>query len=156
MKKITVLEARNLLANAHNNGERMEALTLLELYCDQYNPYLAGDKGGDVHAPKYGNIQVKAFDGCITVPNGTTGNIIEDLRTAFSKDASSLWIVWFNDNEYVLLDKWKLFDIISNPMNTTDLIRYNTRSDKETLRLRIGTGKRKFFYGLVTKRRRAL
>lgn len=156
MKKITVNEARELFAKAKNNGERVEALTILELYCTQYNPYLAGDKGGDVYAPSLGNVQVKYYDGCIRVPNGTTGNKVNDLRTALENDASDTWMIWFNLKEYVLLNKWELFDTIANKLNTEELIRYNTRSGETTLRLECGPAKRKYFYGKVRQRVRAI
>lgn len=152
MKKITVKEARELLSNAKNNGERMEALTILELHCTQYNPYLSADKGGDVYAPKYGNIQVKAFDGSITVPHGTTGNILEDLKTAFTRDASDTWMIWFTDDQYILMNKWILLDKLSNPLITDECIRYNVRNGRKVIRFKLGSKKRTyFFYDLVTR-----
>jgi len=156
MKKITVLEARNLLANAKNNGERMEALTILELHCTQYNPYLSASKGGDVYAPKYGNIQVKAFDGSITVPNGTTGNILKDLETCFTHDASQYWMIWFTDDQYILMDKWELLKRISNKLITEEVIRYNVRNSKEVIRFKLGKEKRKYFFNDLIERKRVI
>lgn len=156
MRKITVEEARQLLANAKNNGERMEALAILELYCTQYNPYLSADKGGDVYAPKYGNIQVKAFDGSITVPGGTTGNKVKDLETAFAHDASDMWMIWFTDSQYILMNKWDLLKKIANPLITEEVIRYNKRNGVEVLRLEMGSQKRKYFFNDLIKRRRAI
>ncbi len=156
MKKITVNEARELFSKAKNNGERVEALTILELYCTQYNPYLAGDLGGDVYAPSLGNVQVKFATGCIRVPNGTTGDKVADLRTALENDASDIWCIWFNLNEYMVINKWDFFNTIANKLNTEELIRYNTRSGAETLRLECGTGKRKYFFGKVRQRVRAV
>lgn len=141
-RKIKISVAREIYKNAKNNGERREAQTLAELYATGYNPTAPGDEVGDIETPNGTQIQVKCFDGVI--PGETTGNIVEDLEIAFMEDASPIWAIWFNEKYYILIEKWDLFNHIAK--NPEDLIRYNMRDGKQTLRLKIGMQKRKFFF----------
>lgn len=141
-RKIKIAIARKIYANAKNNGEKREAQTLAELYATGYNPTAPGSLIGDIEIANGTQIQVKSFDGII--PGETTGNIIEDLRNAFNEDASPIWVIWFNAKEYILIEKWDLFNHIKK--DTEDLIRYNKRNGETQLRLRIGIGKKKFFF----------
>lgn len=141
-RKVKIATAREIYKNAKNNGERREAQTLAEMYCTSYNPYSAGSEVGDTESSNGIQIQVKAFDGEIT--KETTTDLMLDLKNAFEKDASEIWVIWFNEKHYIVIEKWELFDIIEK--DPLEFIRYNTRNGKKVLRLRIGMGKRKHFF----------
>ena len=159
MMMINVNEAYalDLLASATNNGTRVEALTMLELGATQYAPYLDGSLGGDMITPQYGHVQVKYMNGEIKVPEGATGELFNDFAKALNADYSDTWVIWFSLKEYMVISKAELLKVVGNPNLTEQLIGYNTNRKKEkVVRLEMGTNKRKFFFGKVIKRTRAL
>lgn len=151
--KVTREYARWLYANAKNNGERVEALTLLQFNCTQYNPTLKGSLGGDVYGPTCGHMQVKYFNGRITIPGGATGNILADLRKALDEDASPKWIIWSDLDTYAVFTKDELYNLIATKGLTHRLIESKpNQKGEETLRLKMGTGKYHFWMDKLEKR----
>ena len=141
-KKIKIDEIREKAKFAKNVGELRELQTMAEMYTVKYNPTASGNLMGDIELANGTQVQVKSFDGII--PGETTGNILEDLRKALEEDASPVWVIWFNAKEYIVIEKWDLFNHIAK--HTEDLIKYNVRDGKKQLRLKMGPQKRKFFF----------
>lgn len=144
MHKVTAEYAKDYYAKANNNGWRAEALALRILHCTAHNPYLSAELGGDVYSPKYGDVQVKYANGRIP---GTVdpNNLEESLRKAFEADASPTWMIFFTLDEYVIIDKWELFKIMTNKFNRKQFFR-----NDNGLRLTIGIDKKMYFKNAQT------
>ena len=136
--KVSASYAYDYLAKATNNGWKAEALALLILHCTEHNPYLDAEKGGDVFSPKHGNVQVKYMNG--RIPGAVGNDLFQSLKEAFEADASETWMIFFSLKEYILIDKWELYKIITNKFNRDKLV-----YDDGGLRIQIGAGKKKYF-----------
>lgn len=153
MRKVSVSWAREEYPKAKNNGERAELLTLMQFYCTQYNPTLKGSLGGDVYGPTCGHMQVKYFNGRITIPAGATGDIPADLRRALDEDASPTWIIWPDLDTYAVFTKDELYSLLTNKLLMHELIEETEdRKGVTTLRLKMGPGKTKYFMNKLQKR----
>jgi hypothetical protein len=136
--KVSASYAYDYLSKANNNGWKAEALALLILHCTEHNPYLDAEKGGDVYSPKYGNVQVKFMNG--RIPGKIGNDLNESLREAFEADASETWMIFFSLEEYILIDKWELYKIMTNKFNRDQFFKNDTG-----LRIQIGVQKKKYF-----------
>lgn len=153
MRKVSVSWAREEYPKAKNNGERAELLTLMQFYCTQYNPTLKGSLGGDVYGPTCGHMQVKYFNGRITIPAGATGDIAADLKRALDEDASPTWVIWPDLNTYAVFTKAELYTLLTNKLMMHELIEETEdRKGEMTLRLKMGAGKTKYFMNKLKKR----
>lgn len=136
--KVSAAYAYDYLAKATNNGWKAEALALLILHCTEHNPYLNAEQGGDVYSPKYGNVQVKFMNG--RIPGKVEENLNESLKKAFEADASETWMIFFSLEEYILIDKWELYKIMTNKHQRKPLFK-----NDGGLRLVMGNGKKEYF-----------
>lgn len=152
--KVTVDFARELYANAKNNGERAEALTLLELWCTEYAPYRKGSDGGDVYSPKHGHIQVKYYNGRFPRNTVITGDLRTDVLKAMEEDGSPTWAIWFNLDLWMLIDKQTFLDIVMKDVDF--FFEYNKWGTVDNIRLKCGMGKRKRFMEHIRERQRAV
>ena len=143
-RKISVRTADKIIRNAKNRGEQREGQTIKELPVVEWNPYLNGKLGGDVVLKNGIKIQVKAFDG--QVPGEITGNLEYDIIKAIEEDASDVWVIWFSEKEYLIIEKNKLIEKMRKFAD--DLVRYNKRDGKTVLRLKMGPQKKKIFFGM--------
>lgn len=141
-RKISTTTARKVFRNSHNRGEAREAQTLFELDCIQYNPLLKGTEGGDVVLRDGTHVQVKAFDGVIRTH--ITGDLQNDITQALTEDGSTHWVIWYNSTTYLYIEKSRLLTYFLK--YTDELLRYNVRDGRTTLRLKMGPQKRKLFY----------
>ena len=136
--KISASYAYDYLAKANNNGWKAEALALLILHCTEHNPYLNAEEGGDVYSPKYGNVQVKFMNG--RIPGKVGNDLFQSLKEAFEADASETWMIFFSLEEYILINKWELYKIMTNKYQRKPLFK-----NDGGLRLVMGNGKKEYF-----------
>lgn len=137
--KVSSAYAYDYLAKATNNGWKAEALALLILHCTEHNPYLNAEEGGDVYSPKYGNVQVKFMNG--RIPGEVDpDNLEESLKKAFEADASETWMIFFSLEEYILIEKWELYKIMTNKFRRKELF-----VNDKGLRISIGPKKQVSF-----------
>lgn len=151
-KKVSAEWAYSQIPHAKNRGELAELYTIINFYCTEYNPTLKGSLGGDVYGPTCGHMQVKMYDGAMTIPDGYTGDKKADLRKVFNDDASPRWIVWADKDhrEYAVFDKEELFRLLTGNL-MEDLLKYDERNGEKKLRLKMGEYKKKYFMNKLEK-----
>lgn len=137
-RKISIATAKVLMRNAKNNGAKCEARAIAELEVIKYNPNLKGTEGGDLVLRDGTHVQVKAHDG--QLPGKVTGNLTADALNAIKADASPVWMIWYTDKDYILIDKTELLVVVAK--FAEDLVRYNVRDGQKVLRFQCGPRKR--------------
>lgn len=127
-----------------NKGQRFEKRVAEYLNGTLY-PHADGAVCGDVVAEEI-HYQCKMADGSMTL-YWEVENHLDAFRKVLDRDFSSIWAIGFTEDDFILIPKEELFQIVAkDPLR---MLRFNHKSEKDggekVLRLKLGIQKYKYF-----------